>query len=100
MVRLTTEECALIAAQRLRDFDGLDAGDVLARFKLDRGPHEEEGAEGDKPYRCRIWAMRTNDAQVVLYVAVDPLPDVDRRGVLGLIDASRYGRHTRRSIQW
>ena len=96
MERLTTDECGAIAERRLQELDGLNAQEVLARYDVHRGAHEEHGVEDGKRYLCRVWALRQK-AHVLICVTVDPMPRVDRSGPLGLIDAGRYGKHVSRS---
>lgn len=79
--------------------EGLTAEEALDSFGLDKPVREERGEERGVPYRCRIWASQLDESQVLLCVAVDPLPDRQRRGLLGLVDAHRYGRHARDSMQ-
>ena len=97
MERLTTDECGAIAERRMSELQNLTAHEALAEFGVENGQggvQEDVGTEAGKPYRVRTWASRVGDA-VLLCVAVDPMPETDRRGVLGLLDAWRYGRHTR-----
>jgi hypothetical protein len=96
MERLTTEECRAIAERRLLELDGLNAQEVLALYDVHRGAHDEHGIEDGKRYRSRVWALRQK-ANVLLCVLVDPMPLADRPGLLGLIDAGRYGGHVSRS---
>ena len=101
MERLTTEQCAGIAKHRMSAIQDLAAHDALALFGIHDGQggvQEEAGAEADKPYLVRTWASRMDD-KVLLCVAVVPLPEINRRGLLGLLDAWRYGKHARRSGQ-
>jgi len=101
MERLTTDECGVIAERRMSELQDLDAHDALAQFGVHDGQggvQEELGTEAGKPYRARTWASRVGDA-VLLCVAVDPMPETDRRRLLGLLEAWRYGKHSRRSMQ-
>ena len=101
MERLTTDECGVIAERRMSELQDLDGHDALAQFGVHDGQggvQEELGTEAGKPYRARTWASRVGDA-VLLCVAVDPMPETDRRRLLGLLEAWRYGKHSRRSMQ-
>ena len=81
------------------ELEDLDAHAALARFGDWGGVLEELVTEDGKPYRIRTWARTSSDDTVVLQVSVHPSPWPDRRGLLGVVDAWRYGRHTRRSVQ-
>jgi hypothetical protein len=96
MERLTTDECRAIAERRLSELDAVDVREVLAGYDARQGLHEEHGLEDGKPYRCRVFALRQK-AEVLLWVLVDPMPQEDRPGVRGFIDAGRYGTHVARS---
>src|SRR3954453_19229014 len=97
MERLTTEDCRAIAERRLLELDGLDAQEVLARYDVHRGAHDEHGIEDGKRYRCRLWTLRQK-TNVLICVLVAPMPEADRPGLLGLIDAGLYGTHVSRSV--
>jgi hypothetical protein len=102
MERFTTDECRAIAERRMRALQDLAAGDALPQYRVghgDPGIQDELGTEAGKPYRCRMWASRVGDDSVLLSIAVDPMPETERRGLLGLVDAWRGGRPSRRSMQ-
>src|SRR5687767_14338735 len=84
--RPTTDECGAIAERRMSALQDLEAHDALARFGVHDGQggvQEELGTEAGTQYRVRTWASRVGNG-VLLCVAVDPMPDRDRRGLLGL----------------
>jgi hypothetical protein len=99
MRRLTTDECRVIGERRLSELAHLDARSALTTFGDQGGIVDELATKDGRPYSTRTWARISGENTVALCVYVEPVPWPDRPLPLGLIDAWRYGRHTRQSVQ-
>jgi hypothetical protein len=96
-VRLTREECQLIADRILEAIGDVDAAEALRRFGGSHVARLEIDEVRSKPYHCMTFASRLPDDRVALWVSVTPEPHTVRcarrfQALARLIEGWRYAR--------